>query len=533
MRLTSLELSWRVLALLNLFRLLVPLVLGALFLLADQPVVGQHNPALFASALTVHFVFAIAAITGIKRRFPELELQTLIHFAVDVVAIAILTYASGGITSGLATILVLPVGAASLIVAPRLGLLFAATATIAILVQQMLLTLRGSADPAEFAAAGVAGVLFFAVTLGGYPLMRRLRESEELVEQRELDLRDLAALNDFIIQHLRESILVVDETDRIRLINESAANLLKGGPVESGTLLGEISPRLLYVLDTWRRHSYDWQAGTALLISSNGGAVLQPHFVALDASNRGPSLIFLEDTTVIADRVQQSKLAALGRLSASIAHEIRNPVGAMSHAAQLLQESPVVGDDERRLTEIIQSNGARVSTIIDNVMQLSRRDTTHQERMRLEEWLRTFLLEFRQTLGIDADDIIFDDQDPTLEVRFDPSHLHQILWNIGENALRYGCPEGADDPIELRVGRISGTGRPYLEVADRGPGIETADRERVFEPFFTRGPGGTGLGLFISRELAQCNRAVLLYEPRPGGGSVFRLIFADPQRWEL
>ena len=530
---SSTELSWRVLALLNLFRLLVPIVLGSLTLLREQTLVGQRHPALFAAVLAGYFVFAVIAISGIKRRQPSLDLQATIHVGVDIVAITLLTYASGGIDSGLATLLILPIGGVALIVPHRAGLMFAASGTIAILIQQAFTTLRGAGDASDFTAAGVAGALLFAVAFAADPLMRRLRESEALVEQRDVDLADLAALNEFIIRHLRESILVVDESDCVRLINESASQLLHGGPVSPGTLLGEVSPRLLYLLDTWRRHTYDWQASTLSLVSADGGTLLQPHFVALEQSNRGPSLIFLEDTSVIADRVQQSKLAALGRLSASIAHEIRNPVGAMSHAAQLLQESASIGEDERRLTEIIQNNGSRVSTIIENVMQLSRRDTTRQDRLRLDEWLRGFLVEFRQTLGIDPDDVQLTEGDRAVEVRFDSSHLHQIVWNMCENGLKYGCPEGADDPIEIRLGRISGTGRPYLEIADRGPGIDAPDRERIFEPFFTSGTGGTGLGLFISRELAQCNRAVLIYEPRQGGGSVFRLIFADPQRWEL
>lgn len=76
-------------------------------------------------------------------------------------------------------------------------------------------------------------------------------------------------------------------------------------------------------------------------------------------------------------------------------------------------------------------------------------------------------------------------------------------------------------------------GRPYLEVADRGPGISAAASERIFEPFFTERKGGTGLGLFIARELAQCNSALLLYESRGGGGSIFRIVFSDPKRWTL
>ena len=100
-----------------------------------------------------------------------------------------------------------------------------------------------------------------------------------------MDVANLAELNQFIVQHLRESILVVDENDTIRLINESAAQLLHGGVVQSGTPLGEVSPRLLYLLDTWRRHSYDWQLSSLSLLSSDGGSLVQPHFVSLDRAS--------------------------------------------------------------------------------------------------------------------------------------------------------------------------------------------------------------------------------------------------------
>jgi two-component system sensor histidine kinase PilS (NtrC family) len=243
-------------------------------------------------------------------------------------------------------------------------------------------------------------------------------------------------------------------------------------------------------------------------------------------------LIFLEDTTLIAERVQQTKLAALGRLSASIAHEIRNPVGAMSHAAQLLRESDSISPQDKRLIDIIHTNGTRVSTIVENVLQLSRRDSTRQERIELAGWLNDFLAEFRQTLQILPTELRFAPEEQDLEIRVDPSHLHQLLWNLCENACKYGRTAAGQVSIDISIGRIQPNQRPYLEVADRGTGIDAAHAEQIFEPFFTAGPGGTGLGLFIARELAQCNRAVLFYEPRQGGGSIFRIVFADPQRWE-
>ena len=113
----------------------------------------------------------------------------------------------------------------------------------------------------------------------------------------------------------------------------------------------------------------------------------------------------------------------------------------------------------------------------------------------------------------------------------DPGHLRQIVWNLCENAVKYGSGNGGI-AVEIAYGRLPGSRRPFLEVADSGPGIAEEMREQIFEPFATGRNGGTGLGLFISRELCECNRAALIHEPRRGGGSVFRIVFADPARWE-
>lgn len=532
---SSTELTWRILSLVNLFRLLIPVVLGSLFLLTKPSAVGQMHPALFTGVSVAYFLFAIAAFSSIRNTWPSLQIQALTHVLVDITAVTLMMYSSSNANVGLAALLILPVGACALVVRQRLGLGLAAVAVIALLAAQIIAVSSGSSDQSDLTNTGIVGALIFLVTLSVTPLAKRLRESEALIQQRDFDIANLAELNEFIVQHLRESILVVDEEDRVRLINESASQLLSGSTVQSGTLLGEVSPRLLFLLDSWRRHNYNWHSGTLSLVAAGGGAVIQPHFVSLDAESRGPTLIFLEDTSVIAERLQQSKLAALGRLSASIAHEIRNPVGSMSHAAQLLSESPSLTAQDHRLTEIISTNGERVSQIINNILQLSRREAIRQERIELNAWLNGFLSEFSQTLQLPDRRVQTSWAAMPLDVRADPSHLHQILWNLCENALKYGVTGGDGGSFELNTGRIAVNNRPYLEVADRGPGISTTDSERIFEPFFTTGaPGGsTGLGLFIARELANANGAVLLYEARQGGGSIFRLVFADPQRWEV
>jgi two-component system, NtrC family, sensor histidine kinase PilS len=531
--LNSTDLAWRILTLVNVFRLALPTVLALMFVTIQPAPIGRLHSALFVATMAGYFLFGLAAITSIRQRWPRLELQAVAQALVDIAAMSLVLFASGSLGGGYAAMLVFPVGATALIVPSRLGLFLAAVAAIALLFVQGMILWAEDFSSGDFVNAGVIGGLIFVVTLSVTPLAKRLRESEALIRQRDFDIANLAELNEFIVQHLRESILVVDENDRIRLINESAGQLLKGDTVTANTILGEVSPRLLYLLDNWRRHGSDWRTSTLSLVAAGGGAVIQPHFVSLDPNSRGPTLVFLEDTSVFTERLQQSKLAALGRLSASIAHEVRNPVGAMSHAAQLLAESSTLSAQDQRLIEIIIANGERVGKIIGNVLQLSRREATNQERVDLNGWLRDFASEFRQTQQLDEHALLVAAPFHELAILVDASHLHQVVWNLCENAVRYGRVTHPNDPVKLRTGRIPSTSRPYLEVVDHGPGIPLHDVERIFEPFFTTGQGGTGLGLFIARELAQANGAVLLYEPAAGGGSIFRLIFTDPQRWEL
>jgi len=402
-------------------------------------------------------------------------------------------------------------------------------------VQQGFAGMMSASAATDYITAGVFGAVLFLVALATWPVANRLRESEALVRRQEVDLANLAQLSQYIVQHLRESLLVVDASDRIRLINESAAEILGDQNAYPDALIGEASPRLLYQLESWRQRT-----GTAGAVrppeptfaAADGARLIRAHFAPLGTSHPGPVLIFLEDTSLMEERVQQSKLAALGRLSASIAHEIRNPVGAMSHAGQLLGESSHLTGDDRRLTEIIRTNADRVSAIIDNVQRLSRREPARLESLPLAAWTQEFHQEFCQTMQWPPARLALSSASAEVEVRVDPDQLRQIIWNLCENALKHAVGDSPEQCVELRYGRMSGSDRPFLEVADRGRGVEPEHAERIFEPFFSVGRG-TGLGLFLARELAQTNGATLLYEPRLGGGSVFRVVFADPRRWEI
>jgi len=527
---SKLALNWRVLGLLNLYRVLVPLVLISLYSLGGGRGIAVDSQQLFFGAAIFYLLFGLVSVILVRRRLASAHIQTILQASLDITVLMLLLHACGGVAGGMGLLLLVPVGALAFLLPPRSALFLAAVTVILVLAHTIWQQLTGHADITAYATAGLLGVVLFTVAASASVVSSRMRESEDLVRQKDVDLANLAELSQYIVQHLRESLLVVDAADRIRLINESAAEILGDERAVPGALVGEVSPRLLYSLSTWRHSGRDDDAPSGF-VAADGARLIQPHFAPLAGTSPGPTLIFLEDTSLMAERVQQSKLAALGRLSASIAHEIRNPVGAMSHAGQLLAESPRIGADERRLTDIIRNNSERVSTIINNVLQLSRRDPTKPTRLLLGDWLEDFIREFSETMQVSRAQIGVHEEADDLEVRFDPSHLHQVVWNLCDNAIKYGEVRGGIS-VEIKLSRLNPSTRPFLEIADRGPGIEPQVVDRIFEPFFTSRKGGTGLGLFIARELCQLNRAVLLYEPRDGDGSIFRIVFSDPQRWE-
>ncbi|MDE2219738.1 MAG: PAS domain-containing protein, partial [Gammaproteobacteria bacterium] len=336
------DLAWRIVGLTNLYRLLAVVVMLSVHLLTQPvPVFGNSAPRLFRGVLAVYFALAALLALAGRRHWPGRRTLVLTHALIDAGAIALLMYASGGVGSNLGILLVIPVGSMALLAVGREALTIAAIAALAILAQQIASQLQGYSGTSDYLHAGVMGAIVFLVAASAWPVANRLRESEAQVRRQEIDLANMAQLSQYIVQRLRESILVVDPSDRIRLINESAAEMLGDAAAVPGALLGEVSPRLLYLLTTWRSAAERAPGDTApdTFTAADGARVVEAHFAPLGAAEPAPVLIFLEDTSALATRVQQSKLAALGRLTASIAHEIRNPVGAMSHAAQLLGES--------------------------------------------------------------------------------------------------------------------------------------------------------------------------------------------------
>jgi len=653
------ELSWRVLGFVNGLRLLASSSLAILFVSIMPETFGQLDPALFAGAATAYFLYAVISISAIRRRSPDIVLQTWTGVFADVLVLSLLTYASGGVNGGISALVVLSIGAASFILRRRLAMAIAVAASLAMLVQPVISMLADVDAMGEVTTALISGALTIVISLGISQLARIMRQNEEITRLREAANIELAELQRMLSEHLREGVLIVDGENRISMISDTASTLLQGGSVAEGSLLSDVSSRLANLLETWRRYFCDEGRSTPTMMGYDGERRLQLKFVSLDSSTQGPALIFVEDKSRVASWLPASMVpatvqvnqipaprepvprpvapapapvrsqSARGEFARERAFEspyaagaLREPsyesgqyAGALSPASALRTSEPranpfedssypeslrrpstsrsepprvvrtgtnkegyrpntlreniarqntfraalqevspwenppkpapappepvasspaTTGAQPRRQQQptrppgsLLSNNDPRLRIILGNALQLGKRESARLERVDLAAWCKEFLTEFWQTEDIDADTLRLSAPRESVPVRADPAHLQRLLWTLCNDLLMYGRATNANDPIEIRVGRSSTTQRRYLDVIDRGSAIGPVDSKRVFEPFLSAGKAGTGISLFVSRELSPGVRSGANNDPRPGGGVVFRLVFAE------
>ena len=519
--------TWKPLGFLNVYRFILSAVFTVLLLTRDKPLyIGAFNPTFALWTAALYFAFSAACGFFIARRWPRFEVQTHVQISADILAITLLMYASGGAGSGVGMLLVVAIASGGIIMTGRTANFIAALATVTTLTVEVFADLTRSFTP-SYPQAGLLGATFFATAFLAYVLASRARASEELAAQRGIDLANLAQLNEHVIQRMQSGIVVVDADLRVRLMNESAWFMLGMPAVYNNAALGQLSAPLAEQLRRWRDNN---ALEPQMFRSAATNASLLPRFTRVGSPKTSGTLIFLEDSALLAQQAQQMKLASLGRLTASIAHEVRNPLGAISHAGQLLSESPQLNSSDKRLTEIIQTQSRRMNAIIENVLQLSRRDRSNPQALVLKPWLTNFAAEFAHEHHIDARDMSVDINPPDIVIHADLTQLQQVLTNLCDNGLRHSVRRAGLPILELRGGITRESGGPFLDVIDHGPGIPPDIAQNIFEPFFTTEPTGTGLGLYIARELCEINRARLNYLPIPGGGSCFRINFTDFER---
>jgi two-component system sensor histidine kinase PilS (NtrC family) len=213
----------------------------------------------------------------------------------------------------------------------------------------------------------------------------------------------------------------------------------------------------------------------------------------------------------------------LSKLTASIAHEIRNPLGAISHAAQLLTESNTVDEADRILCDILVSNSRRVSDIIDNVSEVSRRQAPRAQYLALNTWLPMYLDEYRTLRTQECDVVLRLSTEHDAEVAIDPEHFKRILSNLLDNGLRHSEEEGNCSRVRIDVLPDPSGQSVFIDIVDFGLGVAEHNLTRLFEPFFTTSKQGSGLGLYLCKELCEINGARVSYQRTRLGESAFRL----------
>jgi two-component system sensor histidine kinase PilS (NtrC family) len=513
------ESTRRILWIVDLYRAACGAALLSVALLLEPNVLNIATPHAFTTAAGIYFIFGIAAYWWIQQDHLPMPLsQVLFAMLVgDVFFLGLVMIAAGGSGAPLPILLFPQLAASGWLQRTRTGFFHAAFATVVFLGLEAYRTLNGGASGAPLFQTGLICFGYFAtvgiaVALGGYTKL-----SEDLAAQRGIDIANLEQVNRLIIQDMQDGVLVVDLNGVVRGHNAQVTRLLGNfGRMRGGMRLVEFSATLH---DYWRRWNEDYSEPLPPFKVETTQRLLRVRQVRIGSGLNGGTLMYLEDLGRAQSEAQQIKLAALGRLTASIAHEVRNPLSAINQAAQLLEEDRAVTAAGERLLGMIRNNAKRIDRIVGEILQLNRRDRQQPEVIALGEFMVSMCDEIAQAEHIAKGDIAI--QIPAdVIVIFDRGHLSQIVWNLVRNAWQHCKKQTGSIFITARAGYMGDA--VICELNDDGPGIPADARTSLFEPFFTTRPGGTGLGLYIARELADANGAALELLPK-GPGAHFRL----------
>jgi two-component system sensor histidine kinase PilS (NtrC family) len=517
----------RILWIVGLYRAVCGVLLLGTALFLDLRAVGIGAPNAFVTAAGLYFAYGILTFGWVQRESLGLPLPALLLslLAGDVAFIALLMYAGGSAGGPLSILLFPQLAASGWLLRSQIAFFHAALASSVLIALDSWRLIDGMISPTQILQTGLVGFGYFATVGVALALGRYTKASEDLAAQRGIDVANLEQVNRLIIQDMQDGVLVVDLNGVVRGHNAQVTRLLGGfGRMRGGMRLAEFSSTLH---DYWRRWQEDFAEPLPAFKVEATQRLLRVRLVRIGSGLNGGTLIYLEDLGRAQSEAQQIKLAAMGRLTASIAHEVRNPLSAINQAAQLLEEDGSVVPEGRRLLTMIRTNAKRIDRIVGEVLQLNRRDRQQPEVIPLGEFMHSLVEEIVQAESMAPGGVSIQ-APPELVVIFDRGHLNQIVWNLVRNAWQHCQKKDGSIRIVVRPGYMGDA--VICELSDDGPGIPAELRGQIFEPFFTTRPGGTGLGLYIARELADANGAALELLPK-GPGANFRITLkraADP-----
>ena len=507
----------------NTCRILLAIALLSLLIIPNSAeLISQFDRTMFVAGSSLLLLSALILLGGTGRWLYSSQTHIFGLILFDITLIAMIVGAAGGILSGFSVLYLITVFAAATMIRDRaLATVIAAIAVLAVLMDTAWMVGRNEATINMLLSAGILGSLLFALSLLVQVMTSRLAEAEADAVNAKATVEALQRLNEQIIIHMETGILLADHTGSAICINDAAQTLLGLAEGERVHLLN-ISADLANQYQEWCETSTDLPEPFRI---AEEGPTMVASFVALSKAANQSNLIFIEDYTPVTQFAQSLKLNSLSKLTASIAHEIRNPLGAISHAAQLLTESNTVDAADGILCDILVSNSRRVSDIIDNVSEVSRRQAPKPTDILLSSWLPAYVEEYRSLQQQPYDIAISDLEATDLAISVDSEHLKRILSNLFDNALRYSIEDGDCSRIRLDTSIEKLNGHVHLDIVDFGLGVTEYNLARLFEPFFTTSKHGSGLGLYLCKELCEINGARLTYRRTKTGESAFRITF--------
>lgn len=516
----SRRLAHRLLLYLNVFRFSIGiLLLITLFSPTFSGSVLVVHPLIAKVTLGIYLAFSLSYLIEWRRAGRAPYSLANLTLATDLSAGILLLFSLGGLSSGIGLLLVFVCASSGLLLERTRALLIASVATIAILAEYLYSNFYLGNVTGSASEAGLYGLSCFFASLSGVFLARWNRSFEMLVIQQSVDLADLEQINETVIRRMRTGVIVLDTRFMIRLMNESAWFLL-GSPAPDDQDLGEISSELESHIKLWQTER---DMGDKSLVLRASQARVIPRISELPGTPSAGFLIFLEDTGIVSRRANAMTIESLAELSSSIAHEIRNPLAALKNAAELLAESADISAGDIRLTEIINAQSVRMNDIVENILQLARREQSRPDRFEINQWLRTFVEELNDSHLGHKLQLLLDLSKTPVHIWFDRSQLHQVVWKLLENTAVHAVVDDIPPKVTVQVNSLGSSPHCVLDVRDNGPGIHEDNLVRIFEPFFSTHAKGSGLGLYIAKQLCEANLSELTVDSVAGKGTRFRL----------
>jgi len=474
-RITAHGPDWSALRLFNQYRLILLLALAAIYYLAeDQRTLGSRDGLLFEVLHLGYLVTTLGFIYLIRCQRPSVTTQFFIQNYLDILFIGGLMYASGGVESGLGPLLLINLALLSQLARVRHALLFAAISSMIVISEELLARLIEGPEGNNFEASAALGALLFATAWIMSVPVRKLMNRQLANSSRSrvvLDVEELAQLNEKIITELHSGVIVIDAHNNVQLINETARTLLAA------------------------------------------------EFIPMPVNLKKK----LDDHAQITNQYQQLKLASLGKLSASIAHEIKNPLGAISNAVQIVQKSDSISEKDAELLSIANQHTQRINKIIADILQLSNRRQIRHEIVAVDNVIQDFAKRFREEHQLDGSQLVVSTEQSLAFV--DPIHLDQVLWNLCTNAQNHNTL----DKLKMVVHCWKpANGTTAIDVTNNGKGISDIEAETLFDPFYAAHHAEIDLGLYVIRELCDLNNATIECLPSAKGAH-FRVTLNSTQ----